>query len=188
LKKEKGDEHLEMVGVFSDGNAFEAAAIDLLNSGFRKKDISLLASEKAVVAELGHAYKRVEDIEDTPWLPKAAYVPAEHRRVTEGILFSALFILGAIAATGAVVLAGGPLSLKIVSGMFGAEIGGLIGGALGQSIEQWHAESLEEHLSHGGLLLWVRIRNEDQEKVAREIFTRHSGRDIHVFTLPTTAN
>jgi len=76
-------------------------------------------------------------------------------------------------------LAEGPLSLAIVSGAFGAEAGGLIGGALDESIEQQHAEYLEEQLSHGGLLLWVRISDGDQEKLAREILSRHSGRDVY---------
>jgi hypothetical protein len=179
FETEKDHRHREIVGIFSDANAFEAAIAELLNSGFGKQHISLLASEKAVVKRLGHLYEKVEDIEDTPWLPRAVYVPSKTRKMTEGLLFGALVLLGTIAGTGTVILAGGPLSLAIVSGAFGAEAGGLIGGALDESIEQHHAEYLEEQLSHGGLLLWVRISDGDQEKLAREILSRHSGRDVH---------
>ncbi len=169
----------EIVGIFSDAKAFEHAIADLLKSGFGKQHVSLLASEKAVVKQLGHLYEKVEDIEDTPWLPRAAYIPSKTRKMTEGVLFGALVLLGTLAGTGAAILAGGPLSLAIVSGAFGAEAGGLIGGALGESIEQHHAEYLEEQLKYGGLLLWVRIGSDDQERLAREILSRHSGRDVH---------
>ena len=187
LKKKKDHDHREMVGVFSDADSLEYAVADLLDSGFGKKHVSLLASEAAIVRQLGHRYDKVEDIEDTPWLPRAAYIPSKSRRVTEGILFSGLLILGVIVAIGAAKLAEGKLSLMLSSGVFGAVVGGLVGGFLGKLIEARHNKYLEEQLGHGGLLLWVRIRDHDQESLVRDILERHAARDVHAQTLTTIA-
>ncbi len=44
----------EVVGVFSDADALETAANELLSSGFERARISLLAGESAIVEKLGH--------------------------------------------------------------------------------------------------------------------------------------
>jgi hypothetical protein len=72
-------------------------------------------------------------------------------------------MLTAIAAT---VLAGGA--------------GAAIGGFLARRVGDEHAEYLQNQINHGGLLLWVRTRDEAQEKTAVEILKRNSGRDVHV--------
>jgi hypothetical protein len=46
------------------------------------------------------------------------------------------------------------------------------------------AHHIQEQLEHGGLLLWVRAWNEDDEERAVEILSRHSGQDVHVHSLP----
>jgi hypothetical protein len=187
LKQRKAHDHREMVGVFSDADSLEYAVADLMDSGFAKKHVSLLASEAAIVRQLGHHYNKVEDIEDTPWLPRSAYIPSKSRRVTEAILFSGLLILGAIVAIGAAKLAEGKLSLMLSSGVVGAVVGGLIGGFLGKLIQERHNKYLAEQLGHGGLLLWVRIRDHDQERLVRDILERHSARDVHAQTLTSAA-
>jgi len=59
---------------------------------------------------------------------------------------------------------------------------------LGSILAKWvgdhHAHHLQVQLDHGGLLLWVRTWNAKDEKRASEILAKHSGRDVHVHTLP----
>ena len=54
----------EAVAVFDGVRALDAAVEALRRAGFRKSDISLLATEDAVEKKLGHRYERVEELED----------------------------------------------------------------------------------------------------------------------------
>lgn len=174
----------EVVGVFSDGYALDSAVAELLNSGFDLGDISLLAGEKAVVAKLGHKYEKVEDVEDDGDAPRVAYVPKESRSTKSGAIIGALVYVGAAAAAGAVLASGGALAMLLVSGVVGAEVGGLIGAVLGEFMDDRHAKYLQEQLDHGGLLLWVRTRNLTLEETAKRILSQHSGRDVHAHDMP----
>ena len=77
--------------------------------------------------------------------------------------------------------------MLLVSGLIGAEFGGLIGVVLGEFMEERHAKYLQEQLDHGGLLLWVRTRNAALEENAKRIIAKHSGRDVHAHDVPVAA-
>ena len=67
----------------------------------------------------------------------------------------------------------------------GADGGGAAVGAwLAHIVGSRHAAALEQHLHHGGLLLWVRTHDARHEQLALEILDRHGGRDVHLHTLP----
>lgn len=174
----------EVVGVFSDGYVLESAVEELLNSGFDLGDISLLAGEKAIVRKLGHKYEKVEAAEDDLAAPRVAYAPRESLSKKEGVIIGGLVYVGATVAAGAALASGGALAMLLVSGLIGAEFGGLIGVVLGEFMEERHAKYLQEQLDHGGLLLWVRTRNAALEETAMRIIAKHSGRDVHAHDVP----
>lgn len=74
----------EAVGVFDDANSLQGAIDEILSSGFNRAEIGLLASEHAVEEKLGHAYEKVEQLEDDLSVPRAAYVSTESRGEAEG--------------------------------------------------------------------------------------------------------
>jgi hypothetical protein len=53
--------------------------------------------------------------------------------------------------------------------------------------EDTNAKHLDQHLQHGGLLLWVRTRDADCEQRALEILRHHSARDVHLHQIPERA-
>ena len=59
----------EAVGVFHDETALRDAADELMTAGFDRSDLSLLAGDHAVEQKLGHAYKKVEELEDDAEVP-----------------------------------------------------------------------------------------------------------------------
>ena len=71
---EKGNQAREAVGVFGDADAMQKAIEELLSSGFKHADLSLLASEETVDKKLGHKYKKVTEIEDNAAVPRIRYV------------------------------------------------------------------------------------------------------------------
>ncbi|MCC2663290.1 MAG: hypothetical protein K0S35_1212, partial [Geminicoccaceae bacterium] len=64
----------EAVGVFHDRDSLEDAVEDLLSAGFDRSELSLLAGEQAVEQKLGHAYQKVQELEDDAAVPRAAFV------------------------------------------------------------------------------------------------------------------
>lgn len=174
----------EAVAVFEDSEAFQAAIDELLSSGFNRAELSLLASEHAIEEKLGHMYKKVAELEDDPSVPRTAYVSTEAVGDAEGALIGGLVYVGALAAAGTIVASGGTLAGGIVAAAMTGSAGGLIGSVLAKLVGEHHADHMQEQLRHGGLLLWVRTNDKDHERRATEILSKHSGRDVHLHTLP----
>jgi hypothetical protein len=177
----------EVVGVFNDADALETAANELLASGFERARISLLAGESAIVEKLGHKYEKVEELEDNLEIPRTVYRSKESFDASKSALLGSLASIGAVAAAGAIFASGGALAVTLGSGLIGAEVGGFIGGVLGELVEDHHAKYLQEQLDHGGLLLWVRTVDRPEENTAKQILSRHSGRDVHAHAIPVAA-
>ena len=177
----KTDKVTEAVAVFHDVSSLDAAVEDLRKAGFKRGDISLLASEDAVEKKLGHRYERVEDLEDAPDAPRVTYRTRASLADTEGVIVGSLTYLPAVLAAGTVVASAGLVAAAIT----GTAIGGaLLGTVLARWLGEHHAEHLSEQLEHGGLLLWVRTHDKEQEEAALRILRDHSGADVHLHRLP----
>jgi len=169
----------EVVGVFGDADALEAAIDELLSAGFNRADLSFLASEQVVEAKLGHRYRRSETLADDPAAPRVAYVSTEAVGDAEGALIGGLFYIGAAVASGAVVASGGTLAAIITAAALAGGGGGLIGSLLAHRVGRHHAHYLHEQLDRGGLLLWVDTPRPSREQVALEILRRYSAQGVH---------
>ena len=174
----------EAVGAFDRPESFQSAIDDLLSSGFDRAELSLLASERAVEEKLGHRYDKVSALADDPAVPREAYVSTEAIGGAEGGLIGGLMYVGATAAAGAVVISGGTLATAIGAMMLAGGVGGLIGSILAKWVGNHHAHYLQEQMDRGGLLLWVRTWDAEDERRAVEILRKHSGGDVHVHALP----
>ena len=174
----------EAVAVFHDLESFQAAVDDLLDSGFNYAALSLLASEHAIKDKLGHEIAHVKDAEDDPDVPRAIYASTEDVADGEGALIGALVYVGAVAAGGAVIATGGAILWAFASAAAAGAAGFGVGAVLARWLDRRHAHYLQEQLEHGGLLLWVRTPNPEDERKAVEILKRHSGKDVHVHNLP----
>jgi hypothetical protein len=174
----------EAAGVFNRPDDFQNAIDELLSAGFDRADLSLLASEHAVEEKLGHHYERASALADDPKVPRTAYVSAEAIGDAQGGLIGALVYVGAGVAAGAVVASGGTLATVIAAAVVMGGAGGFIGSILAKWLGEHHAGMLQEQLEHGGLLLWVRTWNADDEARAVAILRKHSSNDVHVHTLP----
>ncbi|HEX6143336.1 MAG TPA: hypothetical protein VFZ01_11490 [Geminicoccaceae bacterium] len=173
--------------MFHDPASFQEAVDELLSSGFDRLELSLLASERAVDAKLGHHYRKVAELEDDPRVPRTWYVSLESIGDAEGGLIGGLMYVGAVVAGGAVVASGGTLAGAFLAAAMAGGAGGLIGSALARLMDYHHADYLQQQLDKGGLLLWVRTRDAEHEGRAREILERHSADDVHVHELSPEA-
>lgn len=174
----------EAVAVFHDVSDLDAAVGELREAGFTKADISLLATEGTVAQKLGHRYERVEELEDDPKAPRAAYKTRASIGDSENMIIGSMTYLPAVVAAGTVVASAGVVAAAVTGT---AIAGALIGTVLARWLDKHHAEHLQEQLDRGGLLLWVRTPDEDTQRRALEILTRHSGHDVHIHQLPASA-
>src|SRR6266480_6151673 len=62
--------------------------------------------------------------------------------------------------------------------------GGLIGSILAKWVGDHHAHYLQAQMDRGGLILWVRTWDAEDERRAVEILRKHSGDHVHVHALP----
>jgi hypothetical protein len=171
----------EAVAVFHDVSELDAAVEELRAAGFAKDDISLLATEDAVEEKLGQRYERVEELEDEPDAPRVAYRTRTSLGESEDRLIGSLTYLPAVVAAGTVVASAGVVAAAVTGT---AIAGALIGTVLAHWLDKSHAEHLQEQLDRGGLLLWVRTPDEDAQRRALEVLTRHSAHDVHIHQLP----
>lgn len=174
----------EAVGVFDTAETLQEAIDDLQVSGFDHADISLMAGEQAVEEKLGHLYRKASDVADNADVPRRAYVSPEAIGEAQGALVGGLGYIGAIGAAGLIFASGGTMAAAIAAAALAAGGGGLVGVLLAKLVGERHARYLQEQLDRGGILLWVRTRDETREKRAVEILTKHSGRDVHVHGAP----
>jgi hypothetical protein len=185
--EERADTVREAVGVFNSPNKLQDAIDDLMSSGFDRSELSLLAAEKTIEEKLGHKYQKIADLEDDATVPRTRYVSTESIGDAEGGLIGGLAYVAAGAALGPIVASGGTLAAALAGAALAGGAGGLVGATLARLVGDHHAHRLKELLDHGGLLLWVRTWDAEDEKRAVEILTEHSGRDVHVHTLPASS-
>jgi hypothetical protein len=174
----------EAVAVFDDVSGLESAFDELRAAGFATADISLLAAQVAVQRKLGHVYQRVEELEDEPQAPRTAFVSGKKLGEREDRLVGSLTVLPTVLAAGTVVASAGAVAAAIVGT---ALAGALLGTVFTHWMDQRHADWLQGQLDRGGILLWVRTPNEDAERRALAILTRHSAHDIHIHEIPAPA-
>jgi hypothetical protein len=174
----------EAVAVFSEVASFQAAIDDLLFAGFDHADINVLAHEDTVASRLGRKYASTAEFEDNPEVPRIGFVPAETIGDAEGAVIGTGVYVPAIFGSLAVVASGGTMLGAFAAAVIAGGAGGLIGAALARFIGYEHAKHLDQHLHHGGLLMWVRTNDTEHEKKALRILRRHSARDVHLHQLP----
>ena len=174
-----GEPVREVVGIFHDPDRLQAAIDELLSSGFDRAELSLLAGEHAVEQRLGHRYRKVGELADDPVIPRSAYVSTEAVGWAEGGLIGGLLYVGATLAAGAVVVSGGPLAMAIAAAAVTGGTGALIGSVLARWVGYNHAHHLQDQLEHGGLLLWVRTWNAEEEERAALILRNQAGESCH---------
>ncbi len=166
----------EVVAVFATAEALESAVFALETHGLDRAAFSVLASEHAAERTLGHRFRRVDEMEDEPKAPRATFfsrvsqVEAEFG-LAPGLAFVAAVVFG---------LGTAPVALPM---LVAAGSGAAIGAVLGRLIHQHHAERLGEQLARGGLLLWVNVRNPDEERKVVTALEAMGARDVHAHDL-----
>jgi hypothetical protein len=157
----------EVVGILGDRAQFEKAVEALLDAGFARTDISVLASHESldasVPAAAGAEHGLVEAVGDT-------------LRAMVGELKFA----GPLGAAGIAILFGGP-AVAAAGAVIAAGVGGLaLKEVLSEALGQPHAEHFERAVEAGGIILWVYVESAAREQEAKAILAANGGSNIHI--------
>lgn len=170
----------EVVGVFKTPEALQNAIDDLLSSGFDHSEVSLLAAPEEVDRKLGHRFNNVEELEDEAKAPRTFYIAPESIGNFQGTFISILVYIGAVATAGFAIATGSAMAKTILAVMLGGIAGAVIGVPLAILLWKHHTRYVEDQLKRGGLLVWVRAWNAEQERQAMQILSKNKGKNVHI--------
>lgn len=170
----------EAVGVFENFESFQKAFYDLRMVGFSRYDLSVLGSDDALQEKFGTAYMRAKDMEDDPQVPRAAFVSEEGIGELEGVLVGGAFFIPSYIAMAAMAAAGGAAAATAAAVAIVGVPAAAIGLLLARRAQQHHKDYYADQIARGGILLWVRVADEEREQLAVDILKGHSGKDVHV--------
>lgn len=170
----------EAVGVFDSFEDLQAAFYDLRMVGFSRYDLSLLGKEEVLKEKLGQSYWRSEKLEDDPRAPRAAFVSEEGIGELEGAIAGGFFFMGSYIAMAAMLTPAISLAAASAAIAIGGAPAAVIGALLARRVGQHHKDYYAHQIDHGGILLWVRVKDKEHEGLAVKIMKGHSGRDVHV--------
>ncbi|HEX5237968.1 MAG TPA: hypothetical protein VFW39_05840 [Sphingomicrobium sp.] len=168
-----------MVGVFHKPEDLESAIDELLSSGFDRAELSLLAREAAVAEKLGGFYREAGEMADDPAVPRAAFISTAAIGDAQGALIGGLAYVGATVAIGTVVMSGAAMGAAIAAAVLAGGTGGLVGSVFARWVGHHHAAHLRDQIENGGLLLWVRAWNHNDEAQALRIVSKHAAEQVH---------
>lgn len=171
-----------VVGLFDNHSEANTVVPDLLNSGFSRDDISVVAADTARTTGAAH------EVGATTKADEGAGAGAVGGTVLGGALgllvgagLLAIPGIGPVLAAGPLAAAIGTTAATVGAGALGAGIGaatgGLIGGLAGAGVPEAEAEYYAEGVRRGGTL--VAVRTEDHmATTARSIMQRNAAVDI----------
>jgi hypothetical protein len=162
----------EVVGVFSTEQAMADAIEELMLQGFNRRQISVLAAR--------HRIKRtIAELEDSPYVEREGYASSHSRVELEAAVIGLPIYVAGLGSYAAVIASGGTLAFAIAALILAGAAGGGAGGLLAHTIGQHHRSDVARQLSNGGLVVWVSVRDSQEEETASACLERRGARDIH---------
>lgn len=170
----------EVTGVLHSRDELETAVGALLEAGFDRADIDIMAGADAVVEKLGGIYAPAEELADVPEAPRRFFRAREDVTVPLAGAAGILTYIGATAAALGVVASGGALAAAAVAAAAGGAAAGGIGAMIARTLGREEARELEDQIALGGIVLWVRVRSPEREEKAQQVLRAHGAEAVRV--------
>ena len=170
----------EVVAVVHSEDQLISATDQLMAAGIDRADIDLMADRNTILRKLGKYYYDPSEIADNPDVPRQALILREE--LTEGAAgaFGVLFYLGALSTAGAVVASGGAVAAAALAALAGGAVTGGLGAAFAHNLTAEKMRKLKFDLLSGGILLFVRVRNNSKEQKALNVLEAIGADNVHV--------
>jgi hypothetical protein len=169
----------EVVGLFQDMNALYDCVDTLQNNGIDRSEISLMNFEGHNNPQSTKEIMNTRDAEDDPAVKRMSLIGRHSLGDAQGFLIAIpiyIFTLTGVGISTALDL--GVISMLLLAGGFG-----FLGCALGLKGAYWIKDksehSLRLQLAHGGIPVWVHVKDEEHEKRALNIMREFNATDVH---------
>lgn len=157
-------------GIFKSRSSAERAVDNLIASGFRSDDISVLAPDQRSTHELA--------TEKNTKAPEGTTTGATTGGAIGGTL-GLLAGIGALAIPGVgPFIAAGPIMGALAGLGVGATAGGLIGALIGMGIPEYEAKRYEGRVKEGGVLVSVHCDDSEWVSRAKDVLKNAGAEDI----------
>jgi len=157
-------------GIFKSRRQAEACVDELLASGYRSDDISVLAPDQNTTRELA--------TEKNTKAPEGATTGAATGGAVGGTL-GLLAGIGALAIPGVgPLIAAGPIMGALAGLGVGAAAGGIVGALVGMGIPEFEAKRYEGRVKDGGILVSVHCDDSAWTSKAKDILERSGAEDV----------
>lgn len=164
METEETYETREVLGYFEDADAFEMATDRLLDAGFNRDSIHLMASHDAVHRKLKYVFGDAKQSLEDEQLPEPIYNDSKSLKTEKAIALGVPAYIGGAGAGLAVVASGGTIAFAALAAAACASAGAGVGTLLRGFIGRHHARYLEEQLSLGHLVISVDVDTPEREK------------------------
>jgi hypothetical protein len=173
----------EAVAIFDNERSLNAAVDELLQSGLRQSDMSLLAHDKRLA---GKEFANATELADSEATPRTAFVSGDAR--TEGLaaVVGAPALIAGLGAAAVIGTGGAALIPTIAATMGSSAAGGALGLLFARAFGRKHADFIGQQILGGGLLLWVHAPDPAKDAEIIGILKRNGGRDVHLHAVTRT--
>jgi hypothetical protein len=172
----------EVVGTFQSADALEGAISALTSAGWDRSLLSLLAQQDATGAGALPG-RDTRTIADDPHAARAAVVSDTDVRQERTLLAGMAGVIAAFVASGATILTGGAALAAVVGAAVAGGGAAAAVSAIGVGAGRARNAFIDEQIAHGGVLLWVTVHDDDEERRARAILADAGA--VHVHTHET---
>ncbi|WP_448205138.1 hypothetical protein [Azospirillum sp. sgz302134] len=160
IQSNAGREVHEVVALFETREAFDRAVAALLEAGFTREDLSILASHTSL-----------EAADQRP--------PAPRDEALTGLVGELKYAFP-LTTAGLLAIVGGPIAAPLAA-LVAAGLGGVaIKDYLDELTSHPDTDEFSRALEAGGVILWVRVTDPAVEAKAGAILERHGGRNVHL--------
>lgn len=174
----------EAVGVFTDLPKLYECVDELQIRGFDRSEISLLDHPHIRKTNGKDWVRNTRSTEDDPKAKRGPFIDPESLGDAQGAMIGLpLYIFTLLGAGIATALGMSTLGLLAIAGG-----SGLIGGLLGLKAAYWLKSRPERYykrqLDHGGIPIWVRVKDKEHEIRALSALTQCEAENVHLHDLP----
>jgi len=149
----------EVVGTIADKAQLDKTVAALKGAGFDATDLSLLSSHDSLAALEG---------EGSHWKDAVTALAGEYT------------VLGPLAVSGGIILAGGPAAAAIAA-VVGAAVGGIaLIEVVHEAITEADADDVSRALEAGSVILWVCAASEERRQTARRTLEENGASNVRV--------
>lgn len=170
----------EAVAIFPTEASFLWAVDSLLEHGFDRADLSVLAHGKHAKGRILNYSENAQALADDGNVPRGALVGPTFIAEAKAASVGLPVFVGSIGGFMAAAATGGALAFTIPMAIAGGLAGGSLGALGAAAISQHHRKEIERQLVNGGILLWVRTVNADKERIAAQLLDAAGGKHVHV--------